>query len=185
MKRWSIILSLLVVTTACDQGTKYLATEHLVGKGRISMAGDVFRLQYSENSGAFLSMGADLPDPVRKIIFTVLVAVILGGFLIYLLRSKELNRMSVIAGGLMVGGGIGNLIDRVFNDGAVVDFLNLGIGSLRTGIFNVADMAIMAGLFLFIFAGREHNKDDLTAPPASATGDAGESAGASPPAPRA
>lgn len=163
MKRWPVILFLLVITTACDQGTKYLAQEHLIGKGRISMAGDVFRLQYSENTGAFLSMGSELPEPTRKIIFTVLVAVILGGFLVYLLRSKELNRMSVIAGGLMVGGGVGNLIDRIFNNGAVVDFLNLGIGSLRTGIFNIADMAIMAGLFLFIFAGREEKKiDDLS-----------------------
>ena len=154
MKRWSIILALLFITTACDQGTKYLAQEHLIGKGRISMAGDIFRLQYSENTGAFLSMGSNLPDPVRKALFTGLVAVILAGFLVYLLRSKALNRQSVI-GGLMLGGGVGNLIDRVFNDGAVVDFLNLGIGSLRTGIFNIADMAIMAGLFLFIFAGQE------------------------------
>lgn len=168
MKRWPIILALLFITTACDQGTKYLAQEHLIGKGRISMAGDVFRLQYSENTGAFLSMGANLPDPVRKALFTGMVAVILAGFLVYLLRSKALNRQSVIAGGLMVGGGVGNLIDRVFNDGAVVDFLNLGIGSLRTGIFNIADMAIMAGLFLFIFAGQQKENESLDAAAADA-----------------
>ncbi len=158
MKKWPIVLALLFITTACDQGTKYLAVEHLAGEGRISMAGDVFRLQYSENTGAFLSMGANLPEPVRKTIFTGLVALILAGFLVYILKSDALNRMSVIAGGLMVGGGLGNLIDRVFNDGAVVDFLNLGIGSIRTGIFNVADMSIMLGLFLFLIAGREESK---------------------------
>ena len=159
MKKWPVILSLLVITTACDQGTKYLAQEHLAGKGRISMAGDVFRLQYSENTGAFLSLGSDLPEPLRKTIFTVLVAIILAGFLFYLLRSDAINNLSVIAGGFMVGGGIGNLIDRVFNDGAVVDFLNLGIGSIRTGIFNVADMAIMLGLVLFLIAGQQEAKE--------------------------
>ena len=163
MKKWPIILSLLFITTACDQGTKYLATEHLIGKGRISMAGDMFRLQYSENRGAFLSMGSTLPEPVRKLVFTGLVAVILGAFLFYIIKTDTLNRASVIAGGLMVGGGFGNLIDRVFNDGAVVDFLNVGIGTLRTGIFNIADMCIMLGLFIFLFAGKQEiKKEDAT-----------------------
>ena len=48
-------------------------------------------------------------------------------------------------------GGISNMIDRVLS-GAVIDFMNIGIGNLRTGIFNVADMAIMAGLFLVVIA---------------------------------
>jgi signal peptidase II len=50
---------------------------------------------------------------------------------------------------LLIGGGVSNLVDRI-SRGAVVDFLNLGIGSLRTGIFNVADMAIMSGIALLI-----------------------------------
>ncbi len=155
MKRWPILLTLFVLTTACDQGTKYLAKEHLYGEGRLSYAGDLFRLQYSENTGAFLSMGSSLPDPLRKIVFTGFVALILIGFLYYVLKNQTLNRLAVIAGGFMISGGFGNLIDRVLNDGAVVDFLNLGIGSVRTGIFNVADMAIMLGLGLFLIAGRK------------------------------
>lgn len=160
MKRWLVILILFVSVTACDQGTKFLAKEHLMGEGRISMAGDVFRLQYSENTGAFLSMGSELPETVRKIVFTGFVALILIGFLVYLLRSDALNKATVFAGGLMVSGGIGNLIDRVFNDGAVVDFLNLGFGTIRTGIFNIADMVIMAGLVLFLIAGNKDGKKD-------------------------
>ena len=125
-----------------------------MGKGRMSMAGDLFRLQYSENTGAFLSLGADLPDPLRKTLFTGLVAIILSVFLYYLLTNGEMNKNSLIAGGLMIGGGVGNLIDRIVNDGAVVDFLNIGIGSVRTGIFNVADMSIMLGLVLFLLAAK-------------------------------
>jgi signal peptidase II len=53
---------------------------------------------------------------------------------------------------LIFSGGISNFYDRASNNGAVIDFLNVGIGSLRTGIFNVADMAIMLGVFLLLFA---------------------------------
>ena len=54
--------------------------------------------------------------------------------------------------GLLVSGAVGNLIDRVRFDGLVIDFLNVGLGPLRTGIFNVADMAIMAGAALVVLA---------------------------------
>ncbi len=51
---------------------------------------------------------------------------------------------------LLLGGAIGNLIDRVRFDGLVIDFMNLGVGPLRTGIFNVADVAISCGAVLLI-----------------------------------
>jgi signal peptidase II len=51
----------------------------------------------------------------------------------------------------MTGGGLGNLIDRMMNDGRVVDFVSLGVGSLRTGIMNVADVAVFAGAMLLLF----------------------------------
>ena len=55
---------------------------------------------------------------------------------------------------LVAGGGLGNLWDRLARDGAVVDFLNLGIGPVRTGIFNVADLVLVAGLVVLAIAGR-------------------------------
>jgi signal peptidase II len=54
-----------------------------------------------------------------------------------------------IAFGLIIGGGLSNIYDRIVA-GKVVDFMNIGIGGLRTGIFNVADNAIMIGLFLML-----------------------------------
>ncbi|WP_419661036.1 signal peptidase II (lipoprotein signal peptidase) domain protein [Desulfosarcina variabilis str. Montpellier] len=59
------------------------------------------------------------------------------------------------------GTGIGNLIDRILHNGFVMDFLNVGIGPLRTGIFNVADVAIMGGaalLFFKTFRKKEENR---------------------------
>ena len=51
---------------------------------------------------------------------------------------------------LVVGGGFGNLADRIFNEGRVIDFMNIGIGSLRTGVFNVADIALSFGIVWFL-----------------------------------
>ncbi len=114
------------------------------------MLGDVFRLQYAENTGAFLGLGDTLPEGLRAAIFTGIVTLILLGLLAYLIATPTLP-MSILAGlSLVVGGGLSNLLDRVINEGRVIDFLNLGIGSLRTGIFNVADMAIMLGLLLVV-----------------------------------
>jgi signal peptidase II len=56
---------------------------------------------------------------------------------------------------LVAGGGISNLIDRLLYNGRVTDFLNVGIGGVRTGIFNVADMAIMAGALLLLLNMRD------------------------------
>lgn len=50
----------------------------------------------------------------------------------------------------ILAGGIGNLIDRVSNDGLVTDFLNVGVGPFRTGIFNFADVGVMFGAFVLV-----------------------------------
>jgi signal peptidase II len=57
---------------------------------------------------------------------------------------------------LFVAGGISNWIDRATN-GSVVDFLNIGVGWLRTGVFNVADVAIMLGAGIFVLAELRRN----------------------------
>lgn len=150
MKRIMILLVLLFVCVGCDQSTKYTAKHYLQGRATLSYLGDVFRLSYTENSGAFLSMGADLPDNIRRAVFVVLTSVFLFGFLIFVIRNHALNAPQTSACALIIGGGLGNLIDRVVNQGAVIDFMNIGIGPIRTGIFNVADVAITAGALMFM-----------------------------------
>lgn len=142
----------MVIITACvgcDQISKHAAANYLKGRPTQSFVGDTFRLGYAENSGAFLSLGAGLPKDVRKTVFVVLVALFLVGFLLYVIFSKAFDTFALSSSALIIGGGFGNLIDRILNEGVVIDFLNIGIGSLRTGIFNVADVAIMAGMFMF------------------------------------
>ncbi len=79
------------------------------------------------------------------------VAVALVAMLIYCLASSSSNPVTVPALALVIGGGTSNLIDRLYYGGYVVDFLNVGVGSVRTGIFNFADVFIMVGVLLLIF----------------------------------
>ena len=152
MRKLSTLLFVLVACIGCDQSTKYTAKHYLEGKGTYSYINDIFRLGYAENNGAFLGLGSTLPDNIRILIFTGFVALILLAFLCYVITSTHITKIGVVGGALIIGGGLSNLVDRLVNNGAVIDFLNLGIGSLRTGIFNVADMAIMLGaLFMLWF----------------------------------
>jgi signal peptidase II len=63
---------------------------------------------------------------------------------------RSLSVWGITGGALIVGGGFSNLIDRLFHNGAVVDLLHIGIGRVRTGIFNLAEVAIMAGIGLML-----------------------------------
>lgn len=151
MKKIQILALVLFACLILDQSTKYIAKHYLEGRGVYSYVGDTFRLVYSENTGAFLGLGASLPERVRTFIFSGLVAVFLAAFLVYTIRSHDVTRTGFIASALIIGGGLGNLIDRLVNNGAVMDFMNVGIGSLRTGIFNIADMAIMLGAVMLLW----------------------------------
>lgn len=140
-----------VISIALDQFTKYLANQYLITRDAMGWWNDFFVLTYSINHGAFLGLGHTLPENIRNLIFSGLVGIFLVGFTIYALRDKSMGRLQNIACGLIISGGFSNLYDRITNHGGVVDFMNMGIGGLRTGIFNVADMAIMAGVFMLVF----------------------------------
>lgn len=145
------VASVVVPCVIFDQITKLIATWHLPPGRVYSFLGDLFRLQYAENTGAFLSLGSSLPEPWRQLIFTMIVGVFVVGLVVYILLSPAVTGRALWALTLVAAGGIGNLIDRVMNDGRVVDFLNVGIGWLRTGIFNIADMAITAGALILLW----------------------------------
>lgn len=154
VKRTLLIAPVMFSCVGCDQVTKSIARQGLANSEPIAFLNDIFRLQYAENPGAFLSLGAGSPENIRFWVFTLIVGVFLAGMLIYLLVSTDNSKTKMISLSLVVGGGVGNLIDRIFNDGRVIDFMNIGIGSLRTGVFNVADIAIsfgVVGLFAVSF----------------------------------
>ncbi len=149
--RLCLIVLILIVCTGCDQATKSIAKKSLASSAPISLLNDSVRIEYSENPGAFLSLGSNLTSEARLLLFVIVVGAILIFTLLFMIsRVHSLSWMQLIGLSLLVGGGMGNLLDRLFNDGAAVDFMRLGIGPIRTGIFNVADVAIVAGACIVI-----------------------------------
>ena len=140
----ALIAAIVVAVLAVDLATKELAERTLPGRPMQSLLGDTVRIAYVQNTGVFLSLGHALSPPARFWLFVVGVGAVLLTLLALTLRDPRFHRPEVIAVAGIVGGGIGNLVDRA-TLGSVRDFLNVGIGPLRTGIFNVADMAITFG----------------------------------------
>ena len=160
----AILISLILfVSIFLDQITKKIAHAYLAGTETISFFHNFFILQYAENTGGFLGMGASIPENIRFWVFSVLVALFLIILFVYLVFSKGFSIRQISALSAILGGGIGNLIDRLLNEGRVVDFMNFGLGSLRTGILNVADLFITFGaIFLFWFLLTENRKENRT-----------------------
>lgn len=150
VKRTFLIAPMLFSCVGCDQVTKNLARQSLANSEPMVFLNNFFRLQYVENAGAFLSLGASSSENIRFWIFTFFAGVFLTGILVYLLFSPNNSKVKMISLSLVVGGGFGNLADRIFNEGRVIDFMNIGIGSLRTGVFNVADIALSFGIVWFL-----------------------------------
>ena len=151
MTAWSRLIllgSLIACSVGCDQATKAIANAAIGSGPSLSYFGDTVRLTYAENTGGFLSVGSNLPPAIRSWIFGLVPALVVLGLMVPLLRSQSLRRGEAIALALIVSGALGNLIDRLML-GAVRDFLNVGIGPLRTGIFNVADVSVMMGVVLY------------------------------------
>jgi signal peptidase II len=168
--RSNVLVSLLLLSSSvgCDQVTKRAATEWLLGQPVRSYLGDTFRLLYIENTGAFLGMGATWPELVRFIVFTLASSTIVVLALAWLLtkvwsKDPSPNWITIVGSVLLLAGGLGNLVDRVLRDGAVIDFMNVGIGPLRSGIFNVADVQIVLGLAILVWRGRSEPKSGSSA----------------------
>jgi len=122
----------------------------------ISYLNDTVRIGYVENTGAFLGLGSSLSKEIRFFLFQAIAGIFLIALLGYAVIGSKLGLASITGVSLIFSGGASNLYDRIVNDGAVIDFMNLGVGVLRTGVFNIADVAIMAGGLLFIFSQSMH-----------------------------
>ncbi|HJU44826.1 MAG TPA: signal peptidase II [Vicinamibacterales bacterium] len=149
LRRGVLLCLLLAGTAGCDRVTKHLAVTTLAGAPNQSFFGDTVRLQYHENPGAFLAFGASWSPSARAFFFQFGNALFLAaaGFLASRYRWSRVASYGLV---LFLAGGLSNLADRLAI-GSVIDFLNVGIGPIRTGIFNVADVAIMAGIAMVLW----------------------------------
>lgn len=137
---YTIIIILLSV--AADQLTKRLAVTHLAGKASYPFIQDILHFTYVENKGAAFGMLAD-----HRWVFMLLSTVAILALLIWLFRDKTTTPWFRCAAALIVGGGIGNMIDRVIL-GYVVDFID--VVCIDFYVFNVADSCVCIGCVTFL-----------------------------------
>lgn len=139
-----VILPFILVLSA-DQVTKHLIRDLMYIGQSNSVLGDFVRLTYVENPG--IAFGIRVPNGW---IFTILSILAVIGIVIYLIRQWHESRWIKFSLSLILGGAVGNLIDRIIFS-KVVDFVDVGIGTLRWPVFNVADSAVVVGMFILFF----------------------------------
>jgi signal peptidase II len=144
-----LILLVLALNIGCDQVSKAIVRHKMTDYDQIGFLHNHLTLMKVENKGAFLSVGNTLTGPIRLIMLNLLPlsAVLFGLYFIF--SRADLNRITLFAVIMIVGGGIGNIYDRIVH-GSVTDFLHINFEVFQTGIFNVADMSIMAGMFTLL-----------------------------------
>lgn len=147
--RWSFLLLLLTLNFGCDQISKKIVRNQISEYEHISIIKDRFTLLKVENTGAFLSLGDEMPYIFRLIILTGLPLLFLGYGLYYLFAKKNLAASMQIALCFLIGGGIGNLYDRIIH-GSVTDFMHMDFYIFQTGVFNFADISIMIGVGILL-----------------------------------
>jgi signal peptidase II len=146
-----ILSGVVILLVAIDQITKYWARAYLMDQPPQSYLWGCLRLEYAENVGAFLSFGSDWSKPLRNLVFIILPLVFLGGLWVYtLFQAGKHKLLYLFPFALVISGGAGNLVDRILFDLHVSDFMVFGIGSLHTGILNVADMYVTGGVIMLL-----------------------------------
>lgn len=154
------IFLLIIANIAIDQISKAIARVEIIPGEIIRVINDTFILTNVENSGAFLGLGSDLSPFLKLVLLLILPVLVLGFVIYYILKNKDMDRMSLIAFCCIVGGGIANVYDRIVY-GSVTDFFHIDLGGVfRTGIFNVADMSVTFGMILLLLASFIYPKKD-------------------------
>jgi signal peptidase II len=152
IRRITWLLLPFIPAICADQITKSLARQMLAGIPAFSVLLDCVRFQYIENHGGFLGYLNPLPESVRFWLLSAGVAVVLVAAGAYMFASRSYSSRQCASASLILAGGTSNLIDRLINNGGVIDFISIGIGPVRTGIFNLADLFILAGAFYIGFS---------------------------------
>ena len=147
--RMLIIILILVSNISCDQVSKSIVRKSMDYNERIGLIDPYVTLTKVENTGAFLSMGNSLPGLLKTMLLVILPLLALAYGLLFLLIKTEIPKNMLLGLCFVIGGGIGNIYDRIMF-GSVTDFLHIDFVVFQTGIFNMADVSIMVGIFLVL-----------------------------------
>ena len=141
------ILVLLGTNIGCDQVSKNIVRRRISYDERIRLVDDHMTLTRIENAGSFLGLGDSLTHPMRFIILTLFPLLFLAVGVAALFVKTNLTGITVLGLCFVLGGGIGNIFDRIVR-GSVTDFIHINFGLFQTGVFNMADVSIMTGIFI-------------------------------------
>jgi signal peptidase II len=150
------ILALTAAATlALDQATKWAVVHglHLIDRGEMDVFPPYLTFRMAWNTGINFGLFSHYADVTRWVLIAVALAI--SAWVILWVRRENGGRVAQLCAGLLIGGAIGNVIDRIWY-GAVADFLNMSCcGFENPYAFNVADIAIFAGAFgLVLFTGK-------------------------------
>jgi signal peptidase II len=138
----ALFFGILAVVLVLDVSTKLLVQRHFHLYQQVDIIGEYVRLTYIYNPGA--AFGIQIGQYSREIFLGLSLIALVALVAMYWFTPLT-DRVRLIAISLICGGAIGNLIDRVRSEAGVVDFIDVGIGTLRWPVFNVADMAVTTG----------------------------------------
>lgn len=137
-----ILIAIIAGVIGLDQLTKWLAVVNLQGKPSFPLWPEVFHFTYAENTGMAFGMLKD-----HRWVFMVFSTIAIIGLAVYLFRFRPESRWLQVSMAFIIGGGIGNMIDRIFL-GYVVDFLDFTL--INFAVFNVADSFVCIGAGMMI-----------------------------------
>ena len=151
---WILITVGVVVL---DQLTKWLAVEYLIPVGTVPIIKDALHLTYVENPGAAFGMMQN-----SRWIFLLVSTVAIIAIIIYLIKFAPKNKLALLSLAFILGGGIGNMIDRVAL-GYVVDFIDFRL--INFAVFNVADSFVCVGaalliIYVLLIDGKENKRSE-------------------------
>lgn len=150
-RRSIFIIVTIILTVALDQISKIIVRVQVEKGSQTEIFGQLLSLHNVENTGAFLGMGSELNPTLKLVLLLILPVVVLGFVLRYVFKDKSLDNWSLFAFASIIGGGIANVYDR-FAYGSVTDFLYMKLtDTLRTGIFNLADLSVTTGMIILVF----------------------------------
>lgn len=142
-KNYIKIISFIISIVIIDQLSKLIVVNTLELNNALTIINNFFRFLYIKNTGAAFGI---LGGNIFLLVFITLALIY---YLLYELNKNINNKLYLIAIPLIIGGALGNLIDRVFR-GYVVDFISFIIFNKEMAIFNIADIFIFIGVVLYI-----------------------------------
>jgi len=142
---WAVFVAVAAIVLVVDQVTKAWLVAHVAPGEVVNVVGENLRLVFSQNSGALFGLFRD-----NAVVFGIASLAVIALIVAYHARSGRSLYFS-IALGLLLGGALGNVSDRL-RLGYVVDFVDMGIGAFRWYTFNAADAAISVAIVMLVAA---------------------------------